>query len=230
MPGTIDKKSGSVIYSNNINWEQVPVAKLISGYLPVPVKVANNADCAVLGESSTGAARDCQDVVMLTIGAGVGGGILLNGRIFEGSRMGGSELGHTVIVENGKPCSCGRRGCLETYVSLTALQETAAEKYGRVPGIKEIFDLYGKEDVIAQEIIEKYVDKLGTGIVNIVNIFRPQVLLIGGDIAVYGKHLLKPLREMVRKNCFGWKYSEIPEIEVAALGKETGMIGAASLL
>ena len=230
MPGTIDKKSGTVIYSNNIGWEQVPVAKLLSAYLPIPIRVANNADCAVLGEAGAGAARDCQDVVMLTIGAGVGGGILLDGRLFEGGRMGGSELGHTVIVENGKPCSCGRRGCLEAYVSLTALKEEAAEKYGRAVSIEELFSLYEKKEETATELMKEYINKLGTGIVNIVNIFRPQVVLIGGDLASRGEPLLEALRERVQRKCFGWKYREIPEIELAALGKDTGMIGAASLL
>ena len=167
---------------------------------------------------------------MLTIGAGVGGGILLDGRLFEGGRMGGSELGHTVIVENGKPCSCGRRGCLEAYVSLTALKEEAAEKYGRAVSIEELFSLYEKKEETATELMKEYINKLGTGIVNIVNIFRPQVVLIGGDLASRGEPLLEALRERVQRKCFGWKYREIPEIELAALGKDTGMIGAASLL
>ena len=230
IPGTIDRKTGTVVYSNNIRWEQVPVAKLLAAYLPVPIKVANNADCAVLGEASVGAARDCQDVVMLTIGSGVGAGILLNGRLFEGGRLGGSELGHMVIEQSGRPCTCGRQGCLETYASLTALKRDVGERCGRTLGTWEIFRQYENGDQAVSEVVEEYMDRLGTGVVNIVNIFRPQVLLLGGAIARQGEYLLNPLRETVRKNCFGQKYGEVPEIELAALGEETGMIGAASLL
>ncbi len=230
IPGTIDRKTGTVVYSNNIRWEQVPVAKLLAGYLPVPIRVANNADCAVLGEASVGAARDCQDVVMLTIGSGVGAGILLDGRLFEGGKLGGSELGHIVIERNGRSCTCGRRGCLETYASLTALKRDVEKRCGRMLSIEEIFRLYGQGDAAVSEVVGEYIEKLGTGIVNIVNIFRPQVMLLGGSIAKYGECLLEPLREMVRKNCFGREHGEVPEIELAAFGEETGMIGAASLL
>lgn len=230
IPGTIDRKTGTVVYSNNIRWEQVPVAKLLSVYLPIPIKVANNADCSLLGEVSVGAAKDCQDVVMLTIGAGVGGGILAGGRLFEGGRAGGSELGHIVIEQNGRTCTCGRRGCLETYVSLAALKKDVEERCGRAMNTEEIFRLYEQGEESVREVMEEYIDRLGTGIVNIVNIFRPQVLLIGGSVAKRGKCLLKPLREMVRESCFGQEYGEVPEIELAAPGEENGMIGAASLL
>ena len=230
IPGTIDTKKGTVVYSNNIRWKQVPVAKMLSAYLPVPVKVANNADCSLLGEVNVGAAKDCQDVVMLTIGAGVGGGVLLNGRLFEGGRIGGSELGHIVIEQNGRRCTCGRRGCLETYVSLTALKKDVEERCGRRLTTEEIFRLYEQGDESILEVMREYIDRLGTGVVNIVNIFRPQVLLLGGAIARQGGCLLKPLREVVRKNCFGQEYGEVPEIELAAPGEETGMIGAAGLL
>ena len=230
IPGTIDTKKGTVVYSNNIRWKQVPVAKMLSAYLPIPVKVANNADCSLLGEVNVGAAKDCQDVVMLTIGAGVGGGVLLNGRLFEGGRIGGSELGHIVIEQNGRRCTCGRRGCLETYVSLTALKKDVEERCGRRLTTEEIFRLYEQGDESILEVMREYIDRLGTGVVNIVNIFRPQVLLLGGAIARQGGCLLKPLREVVRKNCFGQEYGEVPEIELAAPGEETGMIGAAGLL
>lgn len=230
IPGTIDRKTGTVVYSNNIRWEQVPVAKLLSAYLPIPIKVANNADCSLLGEVSAGAVKDCQDVVMLTIGAGVGGGILVGGRLFEGGHAGGSELGHIVIEQNGRLCTCGRRGCLETYVSLAALKKDVEESCGRILSTEGIFRLYEQGDEAVSGVVKEYMEKLGTGVVNMVNIFRPQVLLIGGSVAKYGKCLLKPLREMVRENCFGQEYGEVPEIELATPGEETGMIGAASLL
>lgn len=125
MPGTIDSKKGIVKYSNNIQWENVDLVKIMGQYLPIPIRIANDADCAALGEAVAGAGKECQDVIMLTLGTGVGGGIILDGKIYEGKGLGGSELGHMVIVENGEPCTCGRKGCLEAYASATALMREA---------------------------------------------------------------------------------------------------------
>lgn len=230
VPGTVDRKKGIVVYSNNIRWEQVPLVKLLSEYLPVPIQMANDADCAVLGETAAGAAKDYQDVVMLTLGTGVGGGIVLDGKIFEGRRIGGSELGHMVIVENGEACTCGRRGCLETYVSATAVKRAAKKKFGRILEPEEIFRLAEENNETAKEIVDEFIHRLGTGIVNIVNIFHPQMLILGGGISEQGEKLLIPIRELVKNNCFGGKHAEVPEIEIAALGNKSGMIGAANLI
>ena len=141
VPGTVDRKKGIVRYSNNIRWEDVPLVKEMSTYLPIPVEIANDADCAALGETIAGAGKECSDVVMITLGTGVGGGVVLDGEIYEGRGIGGSELGHMVIVENGEPCTCGRRGCLEAYASATALKREAkrASKKELIPS--EIFAL-----------------------------------------------------------------------------------------
>ena len=230
VPGTVDRKAGMVVYSNNIKWEQVPMVSMLSAYLPVPIQIANDADCAALGEAVSGAAKDYQDVVMLTLGTGVGGGIILDGKIYEGGRMGGCELGHMVIVENGEPCTCGRKGCLEAYASATALRRVSEKKLGKSMEPAEIFALAESGDETAKEIVEDYTRKLGTGIVNIVNIFRPQALLLGGGIAAQGEKLLAPVREMVKTGCFGGVHGEIPEIKAAKLGNQAGMIGAANLV
>ena len=249
-PGTIDRKNGIILYSNNVKWEQVPFVQMLSRYLPIPIRIANDAACATLGEAAAGAAREYQDVLMLTLGTGVGGGILIDGKIYEGRKMGGSELGHMVIVENGETCTCGRKGCLEAYVSATALRKVTERKLGRAMEPEELFgiaeeDKDNREDAaqisaevdterisgkIAREIVDDYIQKLGTGVVNLVNIFRPQILLLGGGIAGQGETLLAPLREMVKENCFGGAYGEIPEIEIAQLGNQAGMIGAANLV
>ncbi len=231
LPGTVDRKNGVVRYSNNIRWEQVAVAEEIGKILPIPVKAANDADCAALGEAAAGAGRGWQDMVMLTLGTGVGGGIILNGEIYEGKGVGGSELGHMVIVEDGEPCTCGRRGCLEAYASASALIRSAERKMGKM-GLtpKELFDLAEQGDCTAKEIVADYQKKLATGIVNVVNIFRPQLVLIGGGISAQGEKLLAPLREIVKENAFGGSRGEVPEIEAASLGNHAGMIGAASLI
>ncbi len=227
VPGTIDRKAGIVRYSNNIRWEQVKLKEELGTWLPIPISIANNADCAAFGEAVAGAGKECQDVVMLTIGAGVGGGIILDGEIYQGKGIGGSELGHMVIVEDGKDCTCGRKGCLEAYASLTALQKAAeaATRQNLTP--EEIFQSAAQGSQALRKVTEDYTRKLGTGIVNIVNIFRPQLVILGGSISAWGDMLLVPLQEQIEKDCFGGKQGEIPEIEMAALGKEAGMIGAA---
>ena len=230
VPGTVDRKKGIVRYSNNIRWEDVPLVKEMSTYLPIPVGIANDADCAALGETIAGAGKECSDVVMITLGTGVGGGVVLDGEIYEGRGIGGSELGHMVIVENGEPCTCGRRGCLEAYASATALKREAkrASKKELIPS--EIFALAKQGDPAMKEVVETYIRRLGLGIVNIVNIFRPQLVLLGGGISGQGESLLVPLRRILREECFGGERGDVPEIEEAVLGNNAGIIGAAGLL
>ena len=230
VPGTVDSKNGVVLYSNNIKWENVELAKAIGTYLPIPVSIANDADCAALGEAVAGAGKGYQDVVVLTLGTGVGGGIILDGKIYEGKGIGGSELGHMVIVENGEPCTCGRKGCLEAYASATALKRDAKRATGKELEPKEIFESAKAGDTALKEVVETYIRRLGTGVVNIVNIFRPQLFVLGGGVSEQGEELLVPLRKMIEEGCFGGTKGELPELEVAALGNEAGMIGAASLL
>ena len=230
VPGTVDRKKGIVRYSNNIRWEDVPLVKEMSTYLPIPVEIANDADCAALGETIAGAGKECSDVVMITLGTGVGGGVVLDGEIYEGRGIGGSELGHMVIVENGEPCTCGRRGCLEAYASATALKREAkrASKKELIPS--EIFALAKQGDPAMKEVVETYIRRLGLGIVNIVNIFRPQLVLLGGGISGQGESLLVPLRRILSEECFGGERGDVPEIEEAVLGNNAGIIGAAGLL
>ena len=227
VPGTVDRKKGIVRYSNNIAWEDVDIVKEIGHYLPVPIYIANDADCAALGEVTAGAGKGYQDVIMLTLGTGVGGGIILDGSIYEGKGIGGSELGHMVIVENGESCTCGRHGCLEAYASATALMREARRMTGKDLTPEEIF-ASDKEKM--KEIVDTYIQRLGTGIVNIVNIFRPQLILLGGGISGQGKALTEPLAEMLKEGCFGGEKGEIPEIKTAVLGNHAGLIGAAGLV
>ena len=228
VPGTVLRKTGVVRYSNNIRWENVPLAKEMGRYLPIPVQIANDADCAALGEAYAGAGKECQDVVMLTLGTGVGSGIILDGEIYEGK--GGSEFGHMVIIENGEPCTCGRRGCLEAYVSATALMRDAKRASGMELTPEEIFRAAAAGDDRMQEVVDAYIRRLGIGIVNIVNIFRPQLVLLGGGISRQVGVLLALLREMGSEGCCGGEKGQLPESEIAALGNEAGMIGAASLI
>lgn len=230
VPGTVDRRKGIVRYSNNIHWEEVPLAEKIGDYLPIPVEIANDADCAALGEAVAGAGQECSDMVMLTLGTGVGGGIILDSEIYEGRGMGGSELGHMVIVENGEPCTCGRRGCLEAYASATALKRDARRASGKDLEPEEIFDRAAQGDPVMKAVRDTYIRRLGLGITNIVNIFRPQLVLLGGGISAQGETLLAPLRKIVQEECFGGEKNDVPEIGTAVLGNDAGMIGAASLI
>lgn len=230
VPGTVNRKKGEVLYSNNLKWENINLVEEMSRYLPIPISIANDADCATLGEVTVGAGKGYENMVMLTLGTGVGGGIIINGKLFTGSLQGGSELGHIVIKEKGRVCTCGRRGCLEAYASATAMRQFAAEVYGKPMEPLDLFNAARKNDKEAKKIVEQYIEDLGTGIVNIVNIFRPEIVLLGGGIAAQGEVLLKPIREKMQKECFGGLHGELPEIRIALLGNEAGILGAASLV
>ena len=217
-------ENGVVAYSNNIGWTDVPVRQLLSQLLPVPIHVANNADCAVLGEMAAGAAKGCEDVLLLTIGRGVGSGLVHNGRLYDGA-----EFGHMVIEEGGRPCSCGRRGCLEAYVSVTALRKETQEKLGTPMEWEELWKAASSGGP-ARELAEDYIRRLSTGVVNLVNILHPKTVVIGGNLAAFGETWLEPLRESVQRTSFGGEHSVPPEIKAGTLGRKAGTLGAANLV
>ena len=244
VPGTIDREHGVVLYSNNIRWKNVPFAAELGKYISVPVQIANDADCAALGEAKAGAGRKYKNLVMLTLGTGVGGGIVMDGRIFDGTLTGGSELGHMVICEDGEPCTCGRRGCLEAYASAAALvrdTKRAMEKdensaLWRLCGgekdkvtAENVFDAAEGGDASARAVVDGYMKRLTTGIVNIVNIFRPEAVLLGGGVSNRGRTLTDRLNRDVGKYCFAGKAAEVPKVLTAELKNNAGMIGAANL-
>ena len=229
VPGTIDRRKGAVIYSNNIRWENVQVAKIFTEVILCPVRIANDADCAAFGEMIAGAGKDFSNIVMITLGNGVGGGIILNGEIFEGGTMGGSEIGHQVVKVHGRLCTCGRKGCLEAYISIPALLKAAEKAEGRVLTVDEIFKLAKAENAEIVEVLEQYILMLGQGIVNIVNIFRPQLVLIGGALSSYAQYFIEQLEDILKDDCFGGENSPIPKIAIAELGTNAGIIGAANL-
>ncbi len=218
-------EGGTVKYSNNIGWQDVPVAELLAEQLPVPIHVANNADCAVLGEMAAGAAKDCEDVLLLTVGRGVGSGLVHSGRLYDGA-----EFGHMVIEEDGRPCSCGRNGCLEAYVSVTALRKETAEKLGKPMEWEELWKLASEGDAKAKELAEGYIRRLSTGVINLVNILHPKTVVIGGNLAAFGETWLGPLKESVQSKSFGGAHSIMPEIKAGTLGRKAGTLGAANLV
>jgi len=227
VPGTVDRRMGKVLYSNNIRWEDVALRELLGRVIPCPVRIANNADCAALGETVAGAGTDCSDLVMFTLGNGIGGGIVINGVIFEGGIMGGSEVGHTVVKVNGRPCTCGRKGCLESYVSVHALCESVSEAISEDLTVDQIFARKDEEPI--RKVLHDYTEILGTGVVNIVNMFRPQKIVLGGMMSAHAAELIPELKMIMDEQCFGGRYGMVPEIVPALLGREASIIGAANL-
>ena len=215
------------------------VAEEFRKTLDIPVYVENDANVAALGEYEVNA-KGSESFVFVTLGTGVGGGVVINGEIFRGFNGVGSEPGHTVINMNGEQCTCGRKGCWEAYASVTALiRQTraamdkhpdslmvkVAEKEGRVSGRTPF--LAAKEgDIYAQEVVNKYFEYIAEGITNLVNTFQPEMVVIGGSISKEGDYLLKPVCEFVRKNDFN-RFMPKTEIKIAKLFGDAGIIGAA---
>ena len=243
-PGTVDAESGVVLYSNNLGWEKFPLIELMEQYISVPIALANDADAAALGEVVCGAAKGKNSAILLTLGTGVGGGVILDGKIFTGSLRGGCELGHMVIQQGEKLCTCGRRGCFEQYASATALMNAAREAAMKNTDTilwdlcncnlselrcEHIFDAARMKDAVAKMVLERYEDYLSNGIANIINIFRPEIVILGGGVSAQGQNLTSVLQGKVRDMCFGGEYGEIPPIVTSVLGNDAGIIGASHL-
>ena len=216
----------------------MPLLDTLRKEVPAPWYVDNDANCAALGEFLAGAAKGTRSAVMMTLGTGVGGGIVLDGHIYDGVNHAGAEIGHTVIQSGGVLCTCGRRGCLEAYASATALIRMAKEKAEKEPNSLlaqadkldglTIFTLADQGDRAAQEVIDTYLFYVAEGITNVVNIFQPDVVVIGGGICGQGERILAPLRRQVAADVF-CKQVSVPDIVIATLGNDAGLIGAAFL-
>lgn len=244
-PGAIDSQSGVVQYSNNLYWKNVPLADEIKKAVQCPVRISNDANVAALGEARFGAGKAYSDTALITLGTGVGGGIVVGGKLFEGYRSMGAEIGHMVIRSNGIPCTCGRRGCLEVYASATALiretvfsmqtdrnslmWEFVGGDLNKVDG-RTSFECAKKGDAAAQYVVNNYIKYLAEGIVNILNIFRSQAIILGGGVCAQGEYLTKPLQKLVDELRYGGKDSLRTDIVIASLGNDAGVVGAASLV
>ncbi len=243
-PGAINSATGIIVYSNNIAWENVPLGEEVSKLTGLPVKVANDANVAALGEGFVGGGRKYSSYVVITLGTGVGGGVIIDGKLFEGNFSAGTELGHMVIKVGGASCSCGRRGCFEAYSSATALirQTKAAMRRHRdsvmwqlAPSLdlvdgKTAFDAAASGDAAAIEVVRKYIDYLADGVTNLANIFRPEAILIGGGVSKQGDSLILPLKHEVEQRIYGIKGYAPVEIATATLGNDAGICGAVKLI
>ena len=245
-PGSVDPQNGEIKYANNINMFHYPLAQKLMEHIPVKkVYLENDANAAALAEAKAGAGKGYQDVIMITLGTGVGGGIVIGGKLYSGFNYAGAELGHVVIEYNGRPCTCGRKGCWEAYSSATALITMTKEKMDETRdtvmwelcenGAKKVsgrtaFKAAKMGDKAGTEVVEKYIDYLACGITNMVNIFQPEVLCIGGGVCGEGDYLLDPLKKIVDRDQYGSAaHDDKTILKIAELGNDAGIIGAALL-
>ena len=244
-PGSIDPVNGVVISSNNIRMYNYPIVDVLKKYLPIEnIYIDNDANAAALGEAMGGAAKGAETAVMVTLGTGVGSGIIINGKIFGGFNHAGGEIGHMVIEYDGEQCTCGRKGCWEAYSSATALGRMTREKLAETKDTL-MWELVGGDinkasartpfaamkqgDKAGKEVVDKYVSYLACGITNIINIFQPNVLCIGGGVANEGHYLLDPVIEIAERDQFTAGCELKTKICVAELGNDAGIIGAAAI-
>ncbi len=242
VPGIIDSGAGVVTYSCNFGFYNFEIAKELSLATGLPVKVANDANVAALGETKFGVGKKYQNTIMLTLGTGVGGGIILDGKLVEGFRGAGAEVGHSVIVAGGEPCGCGRRGCFEAYSSATALTRDTkrammADKSSKMWQVGDIDKVNGKTpfdyydtDASAKAVVDSYIEKLGCGIVNFANALRPEAIILGGGVCAQGERLIRPLQKILDSEIYAGELGPRVEILIAELGNDAGTLGGAALL
>ena len=240
-PGTINFETGEVIYSNNIKVEHYMLAKEFQKYLNLPVKIDNDANCAAMGEYIV-SGNNVPIFMFITLGTGVGSGLILNGKVFRGFNGAASEAGHITLVSGGEPCTCGKRGCWETYASVTALirqTKVAMEKNpeslmheiakaeGKISG-RTSFDAAKQGDKAAQAVVKQYAQYVADGIVSVENVLQPDIISVGGGISREGEYLLQPVCEYAAANGFN-KFMPKTKIVTAQSFNDAGIIGAAMI-
>lgn len=242
-PGIIDSEHGEVVFAANLGLTRFPLAGKVQAILNMPVKITNDANAAALGEAKFGSGKNYKDCILVTLGTGVGGGIIIDGKLFEGYKSAGAEIGHTVIEFGGEKCTCGRCGCFEAYASATALikstkramsenKDSLMWEIGSLENVsgKTAFDYAGK-DQTARGVVDRFIKYLGCGLVNLANTFRPEIIMIGGGVSKQGDNLIVPLQKFMDTELFGAKENYAPvKIASATLGSDAGAYGAAALI
>lgn len=242
-PGIPDKENGILISSNNLGFTNVPIKKELQKYLNLPVYLENDANAAALAESVAGASKDVDHSVLITLGTGIGGGIIIDNKIYSGFNGAASELGHMIIVHNGLQCSCSRRGCFEKYASASALIQQTVEAAKENPDsilntinegdLKQIdartaFLAQKQGDITADRVVGQYVEYLADGVMNIVNMLFPEVIVIGGGVGNEGENLFEPLRKALKERAYTHDVAS-SKIRGAEMGNKAGIVGAAML-
>lgn len=244
VPGVVDSRTGTVSYSANLGWRDVPLVHGLEVASGIHAEAANDANCAAWGEYKFGSCRSMDNVILITLGTGVGSGIIIDGRLFDGVASAGGEAGHMIIVKDGKQCNCGLKGCWECYASASALisqteeamkkypdsiLRDVAEKEGKISG-RTAFIAAEKGDKAGKEVVENYIDYIATGLINLGNIFHPNAIIIGGGVSNEGAALIEPLEEKVNEGLLASEHNPKVRIIGASLGNKAGLIGAAALV
>lgn len=243
-PGTPDCENGVLVYNNNLKFRNVPIRTELQKYINLPVYLDNDANCAALAESVAGAAKGVKHSVTITLGTGIGGGIVINGKTYSGFNYAGAELGHTVIISDGEHCTCGRKGCWEAYAAATALIKQTKKAAVDDPeslinklvegdlskvDAKTAFDAARQGDETGEKVVKQYIKYIAEGLVNVINSLMPEILVIGGGVCKEGEYLLKPLRELVKEGVYSKEDIPQTQIKTAQMGNDAGIIGAAML-
>ena len=242
-PGSVNKSNGYIEFSNNLEFNQVPAKEMLEERIGKTVFLDNDANCAALGEAIAGVGNGVKDFVAITLGTGVGSGIIIDGKIVVGSNYCAGEMGHMVISIDGKPCNCGRKGCWEQYSSATALIAQTKEAMNNNPdsimwkltgGIDNVsgrtaFDAMRQGDEAAAHVVDRYVYYLSIGLCNVINALQPEIICIGGGVSHEGDYLLKPLLKYVEEQRYSIYASKQTKIVAAQLGNDAGIFGAALL-
>lgn len=241
VPGMIDTALGEVVFASNLHLEHFKLQEYISKELNLKVIIANDANVAALGEAKFGASSSYSSSVLVTLGTGVGGGIIIDKKIFAGNRSAGAEIGHMIIEVDGKECGCGLKGCYEKYASASGLISLTKEymlqdKDSKLweEGIDNVNGIsafkYASVDKTANAVLQKYLDYVAVGLVNIANIFRPEAILLGGGISNSGDELLIPLVKRLENMVFAGDKGPKVELKIASLKNDAGLKGACALL
>ncbi len=243
-PGSVNPQKGEICYSANLNFVNTPLRDLLESRFGRKVFLENDANAAAYGELLAGAGKGCDQFIAITLGTGVGGGVIMNNNILSGANSAGGELGHIVIVKDGEACSCGRNGCWEAYASATGLirqtkEAMLADKQSKMWDLvggdiesvsgRTAFDGMRASDKTATEVVKKYCEYVACGLTDIINIFQPDALCIGGGISKEGETLVGPIREYVERERFSRNVEKQTVITTAKLGNNAGIIGAAFL-
>ena len=243
VPGIANNTTGEVIFCTNLGWKHIPFRSIFQRVLNKPVLIDNDATVAGLAESVVGVSAGTDSSVFITLGTGVGGGIVIHGKVWNGFHGTGSEIGHMIVEMGGEPCTCGNRGCLERYCSATAIIRMAKEMLSQHPdsavaaacggdpdklNARMVIDAARTGDVIGTSVFQRYVSYLAQAIANICNFLDPEVIVLGGGVSKAGNFLLDAVRKEVPRYCL---FKDLPysSIELAKLGADAGIIGAAML-
>lgn len=243
-PGTVNKALGVIEFSNNLKFDNLPAVEMLRERLGRECFIENDANCAALGEAKAGAGNGVNDFIAITLGTGVGSGVVTNGKILSGANYAAAEMGHMVIVVDGVKCTCGRHGCWESYASATALISQTREMMrheqdslmwglcdddlNKVNG-RTAFDGMRAGDAAAKKVVDRYIYYVACGLINAINIFQPEIICIGGGISHEGETLLEPLRRHIKRERYSMYSKTQTKICVAQLGNDAGIIGAALL-